>query len=137
MKVYPAARYGRYPEMQLYAHQLCELGYEVTSRWILGDHELRSDGQSDADQWATVWAEEDRDDLLAADIVVSFTEGSDVPGRARGGRHVELGIALAEGKRVLVVGPRENVFHYLGGVDVFAGWIECRRWLAEQAPEAA
>lgn len=123
MKVYLAARYSRFPEMQGYAAQLVKRGHEVTARWILGDHELRSEGQSDADAWAVRWAQEDWDDLVAADVVVNFTEGpGEVPGRARGGRHVELGAALALGKRVIVVAHRENVFHHLPQVEFAADW---------------
>ena len=53
---------------------------------------------------------------MAADAVIIFTE---IPNTilATGGRHVEFGLALAQGKRVIivspVVSPRENVFHYL------------------------
>ena len=96
MMIYLAARYSRHPEMQGYAADLRAMGHEVTSRWILGDHELRSDGQSDTDWWAVRWAQEDWEDLLLASVVVSFTEApGNVPGRARGGRHVEFGAALA------------------------------------------
>lgn len=117
MLVYLAARYSRHPEMKKYADMLAQAGHVVTGRWILGDHELRSEGHSDADEWAVRWAQEDLDDLLAAEVVVSFTEGpGDVPGRARGGRHVEFGVALAAGKALVVVGYRENVFHHLPGV---------------------
>ena len=131
MRIYLAARYGRHEELMGYAEELRALGYQVTSRWILGDHELRSGGHSDEDAWAVVWAAEDRLDLLEADIVVSFTEGADVPGRARGGRHVEFGMALERGKRLIVVGPRENVFHYLPLVRRFETWAEARDHLAE------
>jgi hypothetical protein len=42
---------------------------------------------------------------------------------ATGGRHVEFGLALAQGKRVIIVGPRENVFHYLlPDAQIFAYW---------------
>lgn len=118
-KVYLAARYSRYPEMQEYARQLSLCGHEVTARWILGDHELRSDGQSDTPDWTVRFAQEDWADLMAAEIVLSFTEApGPVVGRARGGRHVEFGAALAVGKRMIVITHRENVFHYLPQVEV-------------------
>jgi hypothetical protein len=42
---------------------------------------------------------------------------------ATGGRHVEFGLALAQGKRMIMVGPRENVFHYLlPDSQIFATW---------------
>jgi hypothetical protein len=59
---------------------------------------------------------------MAADAVIIFTE---IPNTilATGGRHVEFGLALAQGKRVIIVGPRENVFHYLlPDSQVFATW---------------
>jgi hypothetical protein len=63
---------------------------------------------------------------MAAEVVVAFTEGpGDVEGRARGGRHVELGAALAAGKRVCVVGHRENVFCWLPIVEYFPTWSAC------------
>ncbi len=34
-------------------------------------------------------------------------------GYSRGGRHVEAGYALAKGKYLVLVGPRENVFYSL------------------------
>lgn len=123
MLIYLAARYSRHVELQAYAADLVAAGHIVTSRWILGDHELRSDGQSDADEWAVRWAQEDWDDLMAADAVISFTEAPGlVVGRARGGRHVEFGAALAVGKRCVIVGHRENVFHFLPGVEFALDW---------------
>ena len=59
---------------------------------------------------------------MAADTVIIFTE---IPNTilATGGRHVEFGLALAQGKRVIIVGPRENVFHYLLlDSQIFATW---------------
>ena len=133
MRVYLAARYGRHPEMQVIAAWLVRQGYQVTSRWIKGDHELRSDGRSDADEWAVRWAEEDVYDLRRADLVISFTEGPDVPGRARGGRHVEFGYGLALQKRLYVVGPREHVFHYLPQVRHYPDWPTLQRSLEKVA----
>ena len=59
---------------------------------------------------------------MAADAVIIFTE---IPNTilATGGRHVEFGLALAQGKRMIIVGPRENVFHYLlPDSQIFATW---------------
>lgn len=132
--IYLAARYSRFPEMQEYAHTLRMAGYTVTSRWILGDHELRSGGQAETDQYAPVWAAEDWSDLLKADICLSFTEPpADVPGRARGGRHTEFGIALALQKRCLVVGYRENIFHWLPSVEFYPTWPACLAMLRAEA----
>lgn len=48
--------------------------------------------------------------------MISFTEPPR-SGASRGGRHVEYGIALARGVRVIVVGFRENIFHWLPQVE--------------------
>jgi hypothetical protein len=48
-------------------------------------------------------------------ILVSEADGS----RVRGGKHVETGMALAQGKRVHVIGQRENVFHWHPMVTVY------------------
>jgi hypothetical protein len=119
--------------MQQYAKDLAQAGITVTSRWILGDHDLRAHGQAEADHFLPRWAQEDWDDLCAAEIVISFTEGpGEVAGRARGGRHVELGIALALRKRCLIVGFRENVFHWMPAIEFYATWNEALSHLAEE-----
>lgn len=135
---YLAARYGRREELVEYAEELRALGHQVTSRWLRGDHQAdeleteRDGGCERVPEIAVRFAEEDLEDLAFADVVVSFTE----PPRStasRGGRHVEFGMALGwrlagflsltrEARRLVVVGPRENVFHCLSQVEVFADW---------------
>jgi len=123
VKVYLASRYSRFPEMQAVREQLHALGHVVTSRWIDGDHQINDQGLSDEAkaEERTRFAQEDWDDLLAADWVISFTEEPRAT-NSRGGRHVEYGAALALGKRLLVVGYRENVFHCLPQVEFFGAW---------------
>lgn len=121
MKIYLAARYSRFPEMQGCRTILEAMGHTVTSRWINGDHDYKGD-QSPSEQRVR-FALEDWDDLMAADCVISFTEEpGKAGGRNRGGRHVEFGAALALGKRVIVVGFRENVFHEMPAVEFFPTW---------------
>ena len=130
MNIYLAARYSRFLEMQDYAAQLKALGHTITSRWILGDHDIRAHGQSEAPYWMPLWAEEDWEDLANADTVISFTEApGNTPGRSRGGRHVELGMALALQKRCMIVGPREHVFHWLPLIECYATWEDALHWL--------
>jgi hypothetical protein len=139
MRVYLAARYSRREELCIYRSWLIAAGATVTSRWLDGDHQI-TDGQllgadnvaaieGDSQHEAAValrrrFALEDWDDLKRADLVVSFTE----PPRSnasRGGRHVEFGAAVAWDIRCMVVGPRENVFHCLPGVEVYDDWLTC------------
>ncbi|HLK90206.1 MAG TPA: hypothetical protein VKZ18_09950 [Polyangia bacterium] len=110
MKIYIASRYDRRFEMLGVTAVLMRAGHVVTSRWIEG----RGDGPE-------VAAAEDLEDVLRADCLVSFTEepAAGVAWSARGGRHVEFGLAVAAGKRLCIVGPRENIFHFLPRVEVF------------------
>lgn len=113
MRIYIAARYDRRFEMLRVASDLMRAGHEITSRWIEG-------GRGDDPE--LVAAIEDVGDLERADCLVTFTERPErnVAWAARGGRHVEFGIALATGKRLCIVGPRENVFHHLPRVEIYA-----------------
>lgn len=129
-KIYLASRYSRFPEMQKVREDLTAAGYTVTSNWINGGNELTKEGSTEAHEAERVrYAQEDFADLLAADCVISFTE---IPRetKTRGGRHVEHGMALALGKRTIVVGHRENVFHCLPQCEFFADWSSALAALA-------
>jgi hypothetical protein len=106
VKVYLAARYDRALEMCRVALLLQEAGHEVTSRWIKGH---------DSTDPAVLarFAQEDIEDVAAADVLMLFTEPN-IQG-TRGGRHVEFGIALALGKRIVLVGVNnaKNIFQHL------------------------
>jgi hypothetical protein len=119
MRIYLAARYNRHPEMRVVRDRLQALGHEVTSRWIdLHGGELEeSVTQRDlnfAPEIGRPFAETDLHDVSVSDVVASFTSED---GGGKGGRHVEFGVGLALGKRTIVVGPRENVFHTLWTVE--------------------
>lgn len=122
---YLAARYSRREELCGYRADLAERGVKVPARWLNGDHQIDNQGLSvEAGRAArTRFATEDLSDVLSADLLIAFTE----PPRSsnsRGGRHVEFGVAIGRGIPVIVVGPRENVFHCLLGVPVYATWEE-------------
>jgi hypothetical protein len=125
-KIYLASRYSRREELNYCARQLRELGFEVTSRWLNGNHQISDDGLSDEgkQEERTRFATEDWEDLMAADTTISFTEAPRGL-HSRGGRHVEFGAALAVGQRVIVIGHRENVFHCLCDVEFYAAWSDC------------
>lgn len=42
------------------------------------------------------------------DLLINIADEANVPG----GKHVELGIALALNKKIVVLGRKENIFHY-------------------------
>ncbi len=118
MKIYLASRYSRIAEMRSVAAVLRDLGHEITSRWILGDHQIRdTELNAAASAKRELFAQEDFDDLVEADCTVSFSEEPRTP--TRGGRHVEFGIALARMQVVVLIGQREHVFHCLPMVRQF------------------
>jgi len=123
MKIYLAARYSRREELLSYRSDLQAMGHVVTSRWLDGDYEVDSRGLSKeaSQEIREKFAREDLSDVVSATVLISFTEEPrSLPGR--GGRHVEFGIALGRGHDLIVVGPRENVFHCLKRVIVFDTW---------------
>ena len=133
--VYLAARYSRNDEMRGVRDVLKALGYMVTSRWI-DLHGGKYPGSFTPEQlnddpvYCARVAEADLDDLADADTVISFTS----PGEyGKGGRHVEFGLALGLGKRLVLVGPRENVFHTLPQVEQYPDWSRLVVALAGEA----
>lgn len=115
MKIYLAARYSRRDEMKALATHFRMAGYETTSRWLYEDKPLDCKLGDDPPVFYRVTAQIDLDDIDRSDTIVFFAEDP-LTGTPRGGRHVEFGYALAKGKRCIVIGGPENIFHYLPGV---------------------
>jgi hypothetical protein len=123
-KIYLAARYSRNDEMRGVRDVLEAFGHKVTSRWIdqHGGNLLESlvaEKLNGDPGGCSGYADADIEDLSAADVVVSFTSAD---GGGKGGRHIEFGLALGLGKHLVVVGPRENVFHTLPAVEWYPDW---------------
>lgn len=107
MRYYIAARFDRGPELAEFVNTISDslLEAECTATWLLRSlHESLHKPLHEA-------AFDDFNDLLKADVCIFFAESSEV-GYNKGGRHVEFGMALALGHEILVVGPKENVFHH-------------------------
>lgn len=148
LKFYLAARYSRRLELCGYREDLATLGIEVTSRWLNGSRQLDNqgipitdegerrfeDGDPSVDHLREHFATEDMADVLVAGTLVAFTEEPRVSS-SRGGRHVEPGMALAAAKRVVVVGPRQNVFCWLPQVDHYGKWADFLASLASGTGE--
>jgi hypothetical protein len=121
MKIYLAARLGRFREMEERASELRRRGHVPTSRWHNGSHMF---GYQSRDHWLHSpqlerAAVEDLHDIDEAEALLLFTESGPQLG---GGRHFEAGYAYARSKRLLVLGPREQVFLHLSSVRVFSSW---------------
>lgn len=123
--IYLAARYSRNPQMRDYAEQLRELGYRVVSRWIHQhggslEESLKGPELTADPELGLPFANADLEDIEFADILILFTE--EEPGAGKGGRHTEFGYAVARRKRIIIVGPRENVFHTLPFIQWHPSW---------------
>ena len=126
--IYLAARFLRRYECQGYRADLQRAGHTVTSRWI----DNSTDDEADALKCALI----DIADLDIADTVIAY---GDEPrsNRSRGGHHVEFGYGLAQGKRIMLVGHRENVFNHLPEIEFFSTWQDCLNALKPELKRAA
>jgi nucleoside 2-deoxyribosyltransferase len=126
VKVYLASQYARRDELCEHRAVLEPLGIEVTSRWLDEQEPLTGHMGDKPDAWYVHTANVDLEDVDRADAVIFFSENPRV-GIPRGGRHVEFGYALGTKKPIYVVGPKENVFHYIEHVyhfETLAQFIE-------------
>lgn len=110
MKIYLSSRFEHRHFMKRYAEGLHNLGHEITSTWIDGESYVETE-----DNWRH--AEQDLHDVIVSEAFVTFN-GIDAESPGTGGRHVELGVAISTGCHLLLVGEKENIFHYLNDIQV-------------------
>lgn len=128
MKIYLANFFSKKAEVAKRAEELKSMGHSVTARWYNEQVPHTVMLKDLPNQYHVETAEADIEDITSADTLILFT-GTDrdyasIPaeGLARGGRHFETGYALALGKMVIVVGTKENVFHYLPQIQIVPTW---------------
>lgn len=131
MKFYLAARFAQRPILATYRQQLIDLGHTCNCRWLTDPtHRIEVDDlPANIDSFNRMLAFHDLHDLQAADTIIFFS-----PGGTRGGCHVEFGIAIGTGKRLLWVGARTHVFSWLPQVEVFADWESCLKSIEKEGP---
>ena len=105
MKVYVAAAWSERALARIRAEQLARAGHHVTSRWLLDEYSSESHSEAQRAEW-------DLEDVDRSDALVLLTMALGAM-FSSGGRMVELGYALGRGTKVIVLGPRENIFCYL------------------------
>ncbi len=104
MKIYIAAPYAE-REYAIRVMHACEArGIDVTSRWLKMPSE-------ETDEWARF----DLEDVASADWLVALNPPQ-YANKGTGGRHAELGYALALGKSIALIGEKSNIFHYLSHI---------------------
>lgn len=128
LSVYLAAQFARKDEMAKKRVELENYGITVTSQWTDEALDPTAELSDVDDETNTEVANSDLLDIDAADVLVFFTEDPTV-GIVRGGRHVELGYAFGGGKKVITVGPRENIFHFLPEIINFRTWKQAKIYL--------
>jgi hypothetical protein len=107
MKVfYIAASAARQADARKVAALLEDRGARVQANWLkVADV---SYGRAGVEDELPYHAQTDMQDVINCDEVVCLSGDA----YTKGGRHAEVGAAIAIGKRVWLVGPREHVFHY-------------------------
>lgn len=119
MKLYIAAQFNTKMQRALDAALLKEHGVEITSRWMYETVPHNAIIQDLPEAYHQETALADLEDIDRADGILFFVptdaELADTPLKiaSRGGRHFELGYAYRAEKTIYVIGPKENVFHFL------------------------
>lgn len=111
LSVYLASRHEDRDEVIQVRKQLIKNGIEVTSRWLLEGGVIKTHIVENEREGSEHVLQNDIEDINAASVVVVFSPKKAF-GNSTGGRHVEFGYALAKNKILILVGYRENVFHW-------------------------
>jgi nucleoside 2-deoxyribosyltransferase len=123
---YLCSRFSRRAELQQCRAALKALGHVVTSSWI--------DIAEEDPTAAVKCAKQDIADIRAADTLIAFTDTERSPW-TRGGRHYEAGFGFAVGKRLMLVGPVENIFYSLPEWQKFASFDDVLVELRNSKPK--
>ncbi len=107
-RVYLSATSSQRRDVESAAQELRAIGLIVCSSW----HCNGPLGRLVPDE-AQTRGTADLCELRTADMLVAFSALPSTEHPGRGGRHVELGFALALGLETYLVGPAEHVFHYV------------------------
>lgn len=119
--IYLASRYSRKDEMRNRAEYLAGFGFTVTSTWLEEKYDPNIKITDIADDTNRELAAIDLYDIDRSDTLIFFAEDQNNQ-PPRGGRHVEFGYALARGLDIVVIGVKENIFHYLKPIKVYPDW---------------
>lgn len=108
VKVYVAS-HCRWAALHV-AEVLNRQGHSITSRWHYKAFNLT---ETHTVEERFEIAQEDYDDVKSADYLVLVAGSEKYPG----GKFVETGIAIGLGKKVIVIGRRENMLIWLPEID--------------------
>lgn len=155
MKVYLASWFASKTKMRDKAEELRGLGIEVTSRWLKEKIGGQTQVAEVSDSYLRTTAIVDIEDILKADVVVLMSPSKKdlkkvpKPSWSRGGRVFESGLQyglmlaafLSSGsthRRLIICGPKENVFHWLDteqtdfpNIEHVSSWKSLVRYLSD------
>ena len=120
IRVYVAARFAKKDFVAETVTTLEKHGFVVVSTWHLEQVKSSVNLEDLSLDYHIETATRDLQEIKSADVILSFSESPNEP-HVRGGRHVEFGYGLALKKFMVVVGPRENIFHCLPEIHVVSG----------------
>ena len=143
MIIFLAAKYSRREELCKYKEELQAKGHKVQASWLDGKNQKGPDGFPLGEEGELLIEKENQDktltpraialrqkmahdgfrDVLMCDLFIGFTETPRI--NSRGGRYVEMGIALGRMRMVWIVGPRENLFCWHEDIKQFDTWEQC------------
>lgn len=107
MKIYVASFFDTRSRLSGPVAELNEMGHQVISRWL--QERTGAAYNTSSEPYLLGCAVVDIEDIRQAEAFIIDT----IDETPRGGREVELGLALARGIPTFLVGPRRNVFHRL------------------------
>ena len=120
MRVYLASGFRQRFVLRRAAVWLMAHGHEIVSTWIwIEERPSRED--LDFGTFAREIAEKNLCELWQADIVIVDADG--IAPDNSGGVHTELGFAIGARKRIILVGPKGNTFHWLREIEKFPTWL--------------
>lgn len=109
---YIAAPFYMQEAVEELADELCHIGFKFIGRWTQEEKLSVVEFLN-----KRMWAHRDLDDIKASEVFILIEPQQ--PWRSHG-REVEYGYALALGIECWIVGPPENIFYYIDGVQHFA-----------------
>ena len=121
MKVYVSSRFKNKELVKSFMLKLLTMRHrtmepmEFVQTWQ--DEDASKGSQAIDDHlYAKQVAHRDLTELDRAEVVIILTEGCEL---VPGGMHFEAGYAYAQGKRIIVIGPRVHVFYHMGTIESY------------------
>jgi hypothetical protein len=142
MKVYIASVFADKDRVKARCEELNAVGIGTTVRWAYESAPHNCTIKDKPGQYMRETAVFDVEDIVAADVLILTVPTPEqcmnlTPHQlSRGGRHFEsgffYGLMLTEDtsqpREMIILGDRENVFHFLDGTDEAAGYPTIRRF---------